>query len=149
MLHVFAAGNWRTGTGFGCDKPGADTVETPSTAKNVLSVGATENVRDDGVADGCGVTAAANADNIADFSSRGPTTDQRAKPDIVAPGTHIQGPASQDPGYDGTGVCGNGIPDERYYPTTTPTQQTLYTWSSGTSHSTPAIAGVASLVYNY
>jgi hypothetical protein len=30
-----------------------------------------------------------------------------------------------------------------------PSGQTLYTWSSGTSHSTPAVAGAASLVHEY
>ncbi len=44
MLHVFAAGN---------DGPGADPIDSPGTAKNVLTVGATENVRDNGVFDGC------------------------------------------------------------------------------------------------
>ena len=147
MLHVFAAGNAGNG---------AQTVGTPGTAKNVLTVGATENVRDDGVLDGCNFAAAGNADNIASFSSRGPTSDQRIKPDIVAPGTHVQGPASQDPNYDGSGVCGDAgsDPSNKYYPNPLhpPGQtitQTLYTWSTGTSHSTPAVAGSASLVYNY
>ena len=36
-------------------------------------------------------------------------------------------------------------PPNKYYPA----GQTLYTWSSGTSHSAPAIAGTASLVWNY
>ena len=44
MLHVFAAGNAGSG---------ANTVGSPATAKNVLSVAATENVRDQGVLDGC------------------------------------------------------------------------------------------------
>jgi subtilisin-like proprotein convertase family protein len=139
MLHVFAAGN----RGLS----GSQTVGSPSTAKNVLAVGATENVRENGVADGCGDTSAHNADNLAGFSSRGPTSDGRIKPDIVAPGVHIQGPASQAVGYEGLSVCGDpfGTADPRYHPQ----GQTLYTWSAGTSHSTPAIAGVASLVYNY
>lgn len=89
MLHIFAAGNSTV----------ASSVGSPGTAKNVLTVGATENVRDEGIADGCNTSAANNADDIASFSSRGPTTDGRTKPDIMAPGTHITGPASQDPGY--------------------------------------------------
>jgi hypothetical protein len=137
MLHIFAAGN---------SGSGANTIGSPGTAKNVLTVGATENVRDDGVADGCGLSAADNADDIAVFSSRGPTDDNRVKPDLMAPGTHVQGPASPDPGYNGTGVCGgNPFPTQPYYPAA----QTLYTWSSGTSHSTPAVAGAASLAYEY
>ncbi len=130
MLHVFAAGN---------DGSGAMTVGSPGTAKNVLTVGATEGVRDNGVSDGCSISAAGNADNMATFSSRGPTTDGRIKPDISAPGTHIQGPASQDPSYTGAEVC------NQYYPN----GQTLYALSSGTSHSTPAAAGAASLLWEY
>jgi hypothetical protein len=145
MLHVFAAGN--------SGMSGAQTVGSPGTAKNVLTVGASENVRSPGIADGCGQSNANNADDIANFSSRGPTADGRAKPDIIAPGTHIQGPASQDPGFHGGGVCGgtdgNGN-RSKYYPIAQDgITQTLYTWSSGTSHSTPAVAGGAALVYNW
>lgn len=130
MLHIFAAGNAGSA---------AKTVGSPGTAKNVLTVGATENVRDQGVVDGCSTSTANNADDMATFSSRGPTADARIKPDISAPGTHVQGPASQDPAYNGTGVC------DKYYPA----GQTLYAWSSGTSHSTPGTSGAASLAYNY
>lgn len=150
MLHVFAAGN---------DGSGAKTIGSPGTAKNVLTVGATENVRDQGISDGCAEANGDSADDMATFSSRGPTADSRIKPDIVAPGTHVQGPASQDPGFNGTGVCGGSgnstTGPARYYPFPSSTNssenisQNLYTWSSGTSHSTPAAAGAASLVYNY
>jgi hypothetical protein len=95
MLHIFAAGN---------DGSGSNTIGSPGTAKNVLTVAATENVREQGTVDGCGVNYADDADDIATFSSRGPTDDNRVKPDISAPGTHVQGPASQDPGYNGNGV---------------------------------------------
>ncbi len=130
MLHVFSAGN---------SGSSANTIGSPATAKNVLTVGATENVREQGTTDGCGVNYANNADDTATFSSRGPTDDGRIKPDITAPGTHVQGPASQASGYDGSGVC------DQYHPS----GQTLYAWSSGTSHSCPAISGVAQLVYEY
>jgi hypothetical protein len=130
MSHIFAAGN---------EGAGGQTLSTPGTAKNVITVGATENVREDGVTDGCGVSSSDNADDIVDFSSRGPTNDGRAKPDIMAPGSHIQGPASQAVGYNGSSVC------DTYHPA----GQTLYAWSSGTSHSTPAVAGAAALLYAY
>ncbi len=136
MLHVFSAGN---------SGPSSDTLGTPGTAKNVIAVGATENVRDEGVADGCNSTASDNADDIAGFSSRGPTDDGRTKPDVTGPGIHVTGPASQEAGFDGTGVCGASGSDNRFYPA----GQTLYTWSSGTSHSAPAVAGSASLLYTY
>lgn len=141
MLHIFSAGN---------SGPATFSLGSPATAKNVISVGATEHVRDDGVIDGCRVAAADSADDIIFFSSRGPTRDKRFKPDLVAPGTHIQGPASQSPNFTGYGVCGaQGNADDdldgRYYPA----GQTLYTWSSGTSHSAPAVAGAASLLHEY
>ncbi len=134
MLHIFSAGNAGPETGF---------ISSPGLAKNVLSIGSTNSVRDDGVKDGCGYTKAHNAHTLASFSSRGPTSDGRAKPDLVAPGTHIQGPASQDATLNGWGVC--GAQHSPYYPV----GQTLYTWSSGTSHSAPAVAGAASLLYEY
>ncbi|MCE5247249.1 S8 family serine peptidase [bacterium] len=131
MITVFSAGN---------SGPAGTTVASPGSAKNVISVGASESVRPDWT-DGCavGTTGADNALDIADFSSRGPTADQRIKPDIVAPGTHIIGAASQDLGYSGTGVC------DKYHPD----GQTLYAASSGTSHSAPAVAGAASLFYHF
>jgi|694.fasta_scaffold00591_14 subtilisin-like proprotein convertase family protein len=125
---VFAAGN---------DGSLASTVHPPGTAKNIITVGAAENYRMTG-SDGCGIanTGADNAMDVISFSSRGPTSDSRKKPEIMAPGTHIQGAASRSTVYNGSGVC------NQYWPT----GQTLYCWSSGTSHSTPAIAGAAALV---
>ncbi len=139
MLHVFAAGN---------NGAEPNSVNAPGTAKNVLTVGAIENVRAQGKYDGCLAWEANNANDIAIYSSRGPTFDKRIKPDLVAPGTHVQGPASQDPAYNASGICGGyagaGL-TSKYYPA----NQTLYTWSSGTSHATPAVAGAAQLAYEY
>ncbi len=133
MLHVFSAGNSGSFP-FG--------VTEPSTAKNVLTVGATASLRPDIEADGCGATPSDSPRDIASFSSRGPTADKRFKPDLVAPGTHIVGPASQDPNFNGSGVCGwVDEEDNRYYPP----GQTRYTISSGTSHSAPAAAGAAAI----
>ncbi len=127
MSIVFAAGNAGSG---------ANTVSAPGTGKNVLTVGASENFRMTGT-DGCGIgnTGSDNARDMISFSSRGPASDGRKKPDIVGPGTHIQGAASRSVNYDGSGVC------NQYWPA----GQTLYAWSSGTSHSTPAVAGAAAL----
>lgn len=143
MVVVVAAGN---------DGPGATTLHAPGTAKNVLTVGASENVRAIGGPDFCGLDDL-GADAVGDmafFSSRGPTTDGRRKPDLVAPGTHVTGGVFQTdtPGptgqadfcFDGTGVCGG--PVTNFFPD----GQQFYTSSSGTSHSTPAIAGGAALV---
>lgn len=141
MLHIFSAGNRGGSTG----KPYS--IGSPGVAKNVLTVAASENVRDDGVLDGCNDLDANSAADVAAFSSRGPTNDGRAKPDLIAPGTHIIGPASKSPNYDASGICGAGLgaPDRRYYPA----GQITYTWSSGTSHSTPAVAGAAVLAYEF
>ena len=122
------------------------TISTPSTAKNVISVAASENSRKDGT-DGCGVTNsdADNAMDIAYFSSGGPLDDGRMKPDIAAPGSHVEGAASQNALFDGSAVCGESFGTKPYFPT----GQTLYTWSSGTSHSTPHVAGAAALVRQF
>jgi len=128
MTIVFAAGN---------DGSGASTIHPPGTAKNVITVGAAENFRQTG-SDGCGIgnTGADNAKDLISFSSRGPCSDSRKKPDLCAPGTHIEGAASRAAGYDGSGVC------NQYWPA----GQTLYAWSSGTSHSTPAVSGACALM---
>ncbi|HKP12105.1 MAG TPA: S8 family serine peptidase, partial [Blastocatellia bacterium] len=134
MVIVFAAGNLG----------GTYRIGSPGTGKNVISVGASESTRQGG-RDGCGVSDASsvNAMNIAFFSSGGPSYDGRVKPDIVAPGTHIQGAASQHPDFNGLAVCGSA--DSPYFPT----NQKLYTWSSGTSHSTPQVAGAAALARQF
>lgn len=131
MIVLFAAGNLG---------PGANTTTSPGNAKNVITVGSAENFRP-AWTDGCYVPPAGadNAQDISNFSSRGPTDDSRVKPDLVAPGSHIQAAASQVTGYNGIGVC------DRYYPD----GQTLYAASSGTSHAAPAAAGAAALVYRY
>lgn len=128
---IFAAGN---------SGSGANTVRPPATAKNIITVAAGENQRQTGT-DGCGIgnTGADNVKDIISFSSRGPCSDARKKPDIAAPGTHIEGAASRSTNYNGSGVC------NQYWPA----GQTLYAWSSGTSHSCPATAGAAALTRQY
>jgi subtilisin-like proprotein convertase family protein len=159
MVILFAAGN---------DGSGANTVGAPGTAKNVITVGAAENVHSHSTAnggnnaagnDGCGIadTGADSANDIIFFSSRGPCDDGRNKPDIVGPGTHVTGGVAQAPApgvnggalatFNALGVCalpGSGTagdPDNFF-----PLAQQWYTTSSGTSHSTPAVAGAAALV---
>jgi len=134
MIILFSAGN---------AGPSAGTVGTPGNGKNMITVGASENQRpsdEDGPwTDGCGTgpSGADNAMDIISFSSRGPSPGGRVKPEVVAPGTHIQGTASTHPSYNGSGVC------DMYRPS----GQTTFAASSGTSHSTPAVAGTVSLAY--
>ena len=142
MLILFAAGNG----GVDADANGVvdpDSVSTPGTAKNVVTVGASESLRpaldvtwgdgwpadypaapisDDKIAD--------NASGMAAFSSRGPTDDGRIKPDVVAPGTYIISTRSHDPDAGvGWGVYNSD-----------------YLYMGGTSMATPLTAGAAVLV---
>jgi subtilisin-like proprotein convertase family protein len=132
LVEVVAAGN---------DGPGASTINTPGTAKNVITVGANENERAFGV-DSCGTPngEANNVNDMASFSSRGPTTDGRIKPDLVAPGTHIAGLGWRATGsaFDGTGICGTTPnPPAVFFP------GTAYSASSGSSHAAPAVSALA------
>lgn len=145
---LFAAGNDgtdRNGDGF----VDAGSVTSPGTAKNCITVGASENNRpgapgtygkywpsdypspplhDDPLAD--------NPNQMAAFSSRGPTADNRIKPDIVAPGTYILSTRSRV-------VASNQWGYGRFGPTT------LYMLDSGTSMATPLTAGAVGVVREY
>jgi|GEM_PF-496128 len=152
MVLVFSAGNSGSASG---------SLRSPGTGKNVITVGASENVRLFGNLDGCGVddNAADNLLDMAAFSSRGPTADGRKKPDLVAPGTHVVGGAPQSdvqrsptPPYlygqansclTGNGICGGTT--SIFYPT----GQQWFIASSGSSHASPVIAGGAALVRQY
>jgi hypothetical protein len=150
MVIVFSAGNSGSST---------ETVGSPGTAKNVITVGAGENVQAFGGSDGSGITdAQANsANDMTSFSSRGPCTDGRHKPDLSAPGTHVSGGVAQSasPGsygssdscFTGSGVSG-GLATSSSYPFF-PAGQEFYTASSGTSHSAPAVAGGCALLRQY
>ncbi len=163
IVIVFAAGNRGSS---------ANTVGSPATAKNVISVGASENARSLNTsnggkssmgADGCGYAddAADNVNDIAAFSSRGPCSDGRQKPDLVAPGTHITGGVFQN----STLTSGNGVASACFKASSIcalsgggaagstnnffPLGQQFYTVSSGTSHATPAVAGACALLRQY
>ncbi len=163
MTFVFAAGNAGSGAG---------TVGSPGTAKNVITVGAAENVHSHATTnggnnasgnDGCTTpdSEANSANDVATFSSRGPCADSRKKPEIMAPGTHVTGGVGQNvktmagngtalPCFDGTGVCalpggGTAGNTNNFFPL----GQKWYSTSSGTSHSTPCVAGGAALIYQW
>ncbi len=91
----------------GNDGPATCTIASPGDAKDAITVGAMADL-------------GANGFKQADFSSRGPTTDGRVKPDISAPGVGISSAAA------GTT---NG-----------------YVTMNGTSMATPFVTGVALLM---
>jgi subtilisin family serine protease len=146
LLVLFAAGN----SGADRDRNGVvdeNSVATPGTAKNVLTVGASENqVSVGGLQMTMGQYSSLwpvpplstdvfsdNPRGIAGFSSRGPTDDGRRKPDLVAPGTNILSTRSQ---VAGASVLWGAFNDS-------------YVFSGGTSMATPIAAGAAVVVRQY
>jgi len=105
FLILFAAGN----SGLV-----PETVGSPSVAKNGISVGATLH--------------GARANSMAGFSSCGPTSDGRIKPDLTMPGSLIVSAGSD--GSVTANNCGTAT-------------------MSGTSMASPAAAGMAALVRQY
>lgn len=128
MVIVFAAGN---------SGPGARTMGAPGSAKNVITAGGSQNVRP-------GVGDATDAGAMYASSSRGPTADDRIKPDLIAPATNVAGGVvmadrlTTAPGNHNTCYTGGFLP-------TTPAQR-FYRTGNGTSFASPAVAGGASLV---
>jgi hypothetical protein len=154
LVVVIAAGNaGRDGNRDGTID--AHSVGSPGTAKNCITVGASENYRPDFHyhADGHDFTQygqgwprqfpvkpistdtmAENPDGLAAFSSRGPTADGRIKPDVVAPGTAVLSTRSR-----ATGVgSGWGLSEDD-----------LYMFDGGTSMATPLVSGCAAVVREY
>jgi serine protease AprX len=163
MLILFSAGN----EGLDSNNDGVidpDSIGSPGTAKNCLTVGATENNRPHGSTPQPGIDANWNqlghntsggfvlswpqmgpaghvSDNVsgmAAFSSRGPTDDGRIKPEVVAPGTNVLSVKSTAFPAGQTPLWGD-------LPAAHPLHD-LYCWSGGTSMSTPLVAGAAALV---
>jgi subtilisin-like proprotein convertase family protein len=143
MVEVFAAGNHGDDITPGSFNEGYGTISMEGSAKNVITVGASEGVRASGT-DGCGVSngEANSARDLINFTSRGPTDDGRLKPDLVAPGTHITGAAPQITEYlnDPTphGVCDKFLTDT-----------TWYSVVSGSSQAAPQVSGAAALLRHW
>ena len=139
MVITFSAGN----EGIDANANGVidnDSIGAPATAKNLITVGASENQRSDNYLCDTGLSytacaaqggvnsiftwgsawpadypanpikddvSANNAQQMAAFSSRGPTGDGRMKPDLVAPGERIQSslPGGEWGELDGTSMA--------------------------------------------
>ena len=112
---LFSAGN----EGYS----GYQTISSLATAKNCITVGASLNSRDSFESLYGWSTSDLNPNNLASFSSRGPTADGRMKPDIVAPGWWVVSAASGE-------QCSLEV-------------------MRGTSMATPAMAGGAALVRSF
>ncbi|MEA2889595.1 MAG: hypothetical protein QOI05_388 [Bradyrhizobium sp.] len=98
---------------------GYDTLEGFALAKNVITIGAVEDIPREGLKDPSNV-------KVTEFSSWGPTDDGRIKPDLVANGAQLLAP---------TADAAFGTYDAR-----------AYVQMSGTSMASPAAAGVAVLL---
>ena len=187
MLITFSAGN----AGEDANANGVvddDSIGSPATAKNVLTVGASENERSDNYPcdTGLGYTSsdpyqsgqtcgsmggqnilgtagqrwgfpanplfsdvtAGNQEQMAPFSSRGPTDDGRIKPDIVAPGTWILSSYSgmHQEGYGDPTNPQNGLYQSDGWGMPVNDE---YKYFGGTSMSNPLAAGAATITRDY
>lgn len=155
LVILFAAGNEGKPTAA-FDDIAPDSIVLPATAKNCITVGASENDRpNDGptrlwrdilvddkwktetqTLPTMGNPVAGDPNSMAPFSSRGPVSGGRIKPDLVAPGTSILSTRSLISTNKGWGLA-----DER--------SEEIYLYMGGTSMATPLVAGCAAIVRAY
>ena len=117
FLIFYAAGN---------SGPNASTLGSEGQAKNAIVIGSIGTTRYSG-----------NISQISSFSSRGPASDGRYKPDLVAPGEYILSTLANYSVIGTTDPCGWGGYNQ------------YYCFCAGTSMSTPLSAGSATLVRDY
>ena len=117
FLPIFSAG----------DDPGqnASKVMAPSTAKNVLSIGASTTNP---------------SGTVANFSALGPSLDSRVKPDLVAPGVSICSGRAQEAAFPVGWSCGSG---------THSNGNDMYMTLSGSSQATAVAGGSVSLIREF
>ena len=130
MIVLFAAGN--EGDDSYGNYPYYETIGSPGSAKNCITVGATENYRPNMMETMWG-NVGDDPNQIAPFSSRGNTADGRIKPDIVAPGTWILSTKS------------SVAPESNYWSG----YNEYYAYMGGTSMATPLTAGAVAVARQY
>lgn len=122
-----ATKNWLDG-----DAGGFRTVTPSQSAKNVLTVGSVNAIFPPGYTNATGVTNSF-------FSSVGPTTDGRIKPEVVAAGSLSSGTNAYNP----FGFPGLVTP---WWDPSFPTLTSDYAWVAGTSFSSPEVAAGLGLI---
>jgi hypothetical protein len=126
-------------------------VSSPATAKNVITVGGTENFNPipyDDPLQYTGGEDASNGNELWSVSQRGPTADGRIKPDLVTPASAIESPRSRTTSSCRVGAVGEGIDDDIDDGQVSPIGQQHY-WSRGTSFAAPLAAGAGALLYTW
>jgi hypothetical protein len=119
---VFSAGN-----------EGENAIAVPQEAKNLITVGATQSGRLYG---GTRLTLVGDIEEIARFSTLGPTSDGRVFPTVVTPGERVASQRSPENVYMSTnGAC-----------VSPPEGAGLYCVASGTSFAAPHVSGAAALI---
>eukprot|EP01041_Mallomonas_annulata_P008188 gene8188-16835_t len=137
FLVVLAAGNY--------GEYGSRTVVPPADAKNAVSVGALElldPLTDENL----------HALTVAWFSSIGPTSDGRVKPDVVAPGSVIMSAFASSESSQMTAALDRDKDNDKNVPKGSQSQGQGHCGTigmSGTSMATPVVSGNALLVRQY
>jgi len=145
----FAAGNSGGGPDDGTGGS-AGTIGSPGNSKNVITVGAIENLR---LADNlAGALEQSDSDwQVAGFSSRGPVSgaDFRMKPDVVSPGGYVLSAQSADQPQSPDDFLDPLDIFERDLRNNNVDTGPKYSFNSGTSMAAPVTTGNGALIYEY